>query len=145
MCNNHVMPLHGRYHLEFPHYLRGAGWSGGVWCTLHLSSLFCHLVHPGPHRCPALWPALCLQHLSGELVYICTSLHSLLTNCTIKIEIVTRLHICWELLYIIIFFSKLTLSMSCLSVIKLNVLSYNCKLTSSIFHHFFLACYPVHC
>lgn len=55
-----------RHHSEFPNHLRWACGSGGLWCSLNLFALLYYLVHPGPHRCSALWPAVFIQHLSGK-------------------------------------------------------------------------------
>lgn len=61
-----------RHYPELSHHLCKPVRAGGVWVTLHLHSLRHHLVLCGPGGCPALWPAVCLQHHSGEYNWTAT-------------------------------------------------------------------------
>lgn len=70
-----------RYHSEFPNHLCWACGSGGLWCSLDLFALLYYLVHPGPHCCSAIWPALFIQHLSGKNTYSSFELYKICLFC----------------------------------------------------------------
>lgn len=77
-----------RHYPEFPHHLCKPVRAGGVWVAFHLHSLCHHLVLCGPGGCLALWPAVCLQHHSGEYncSIMCSVLFSSLPSVTADIS-----------------------------------------------------------
>lgn len=62
-----------RHYPELPHHLCKPVGPGGLWVAAHLHSLCENVVLCGPGSCPALWPALCLQHHSGECYWVISS------------------------------------------------------------------------
>lgn len=104
--------LCSRYRSELQNHLREHVWAGGVRPWLHLHPLRHILAVCGSDRCPALWPALCIQYQCGRSLFLphthihthalyCIQLYSVAFGLLYNVRAgkVQINHICWTACY----------------------------------------------